>query len=262
MFQGTIYFMAVEVDGHEYMFSTPNVAQDEGWEAARSLPDFKSRRSVKQSQDEESPTPQQDKNGAPLRPCSPKEKNEVSFLYNSLHDMESLWWLANFLVFPRRLKVTGSKITIAQRKAQFELTQRLFSDPKLRLQTFISPSGLTHHLGSLHPRVAEIGRELETMHWYLTTVFGMEEKGLEGPVPFSAAQKLYPKFERSFNAVIHLLRRDDIHVSAETRKQPKVALRKKDRETQSVNVETASVIDEATPIPEDSRPTKRTKTRD
>ena len=255
--------MAVEVDAHEYKFRTPKVVKGKGRRVVdRLLPDFEDPGPGKQLRGKKASNRQRGKNAVLPPPRSLENNPCVPFLYNPLHDMESLWWLANFLAFTGRLKVRGSKvpaITDAERKAQDRLAYNLFCSPKLRLSTFFALSeGLTPYLVPLHYQVAEIGEELELMREHLLSAFRAAEKGLKKPVPFSAALQLYPQFASSFREIIGNLADDDIYVSAETR-ELKDALQKKNRGTRSANVEAAQIVDETTPIVEDDRDAHRTK---
>ena len=247
--------MAVEVEAHKYLFAKLDKDKYE-YEDDTSEDDSSSGSSDSESlQDGRSSTLRQDTNVIPPPPYSIGAVNGVPFLYNPLHDMESLWWLALFLVLAAL--PAALKITTAQKDAQNQLVADLFCNPKLRLQTFAMSPGLGPHLVSLHPRVANIVWVLETMRLYLTSAFTELERGLKKPVPFSAAPKLYPMFKSEFHTITSTLRKGNVHVAVNAsalREQLKDAPQKKDEETQSANVETTPIVEEIAPIVDETAP--------
>ena len=182
------------------------------------------------------------------------------FIYNALHDMESIWWLALFLVLAGLLIDTGLEgpiITEAQRDEQYRLAENLFCDPGFRLKTLLC-SGLTTRLAFLHPRIKAICQVLETMHAQLCFAFREVEKGLERLVPFSAARPICSEFKKRFKDIAITLTGDsDIRITFDTlRTRLKDVPQEGDEKTQPTGVETAATSEDS----DEPRPTKRIKT--
>ena len=184
------------------------------------------------------------------------------FIYNALHDMESIWWLALFLVLAGLLIDTGLKepiITEAQRDEQYQLAEDLFCDPEFRMATlFAGLSNQPTRLASLHPRITRICRMLETLRSGLLSTFYKVEEGLERSVPFSAARPVCYIFKKKFKEIASTLTGDsDIRITFDTlRTRSKDVLQEGDEKTQPTGVQTAATSEDSG----EPRPTKRIKT--
>lgn len=154
-----------------------------------------------------------------VAPQQPRTDHNTPFRYNPLHDLESLYWLALYLLFSGGLVQIGAgnegtEITPAHKEAQQELAGTLFCDLAFRM-TVMRPGVLGSHLTNLHPHVAEIVTLLDDVRSELVEAFEESEESLEKPIPFSVAQNTYGGMTAAFQKIDEFLAAQDILVAVD-----------------------------------------------
>lgn len=247
-----MYFMSVEVHGHEYHY-----AEDDG----QRVPDVTLLNPMalfRASLTAANP-------GATERlrirveELETSEKNSVPFRYNPLHDMESLWWVALFLLLTGTLVDAGpdsADITNGHKVAQQRLSEQLFCDTTFRVNTFSSKRGLRSHLIPLHPRVKEIGAQLEEIRFYLILAFRQAEKNMTKPIPFALPPSLYQTIQNLLIDIIESLASDNVLVAVDEKSCRRLREEiRKQKEGDAAAAETARNESDT----EDAPPAKRRK---
>lgn len=117
-----MYFMSVEVYGHDYPYAHNDEDEDEDVSDTTPL-DLMAlfRASLTAANPEASEKLRRD-----MKELEASEKNSIPFRYNSLHDIESLWWVALFVLLSGTLVDAGPKspdITNGQKAAQQRLSE-------------------------------------------------------------------------------------------------------------------------------------------
>lgn len=248
-----MYFMSVEVHGHAYFYTTRDQDED--------VPDITSldlmalfRASLAAANPETLDRLRRDAEEAETR-----AQSSVPFRYNPLHDMESLWWVALFLLLAGTLVDAGSTsadITNSQKVAQQRLSEQLFCDTTFRMNALISDETLRSHLFPLHPRVKEIGIQLEKMRSYLTQGFRQAEKNMTKSIPFALPPSLYQKSQSLFRKIIESLAADNVLVAVDEKSCRRLREEiRKQKEGDAAAAETAQNESDT----EDAPPAKRRK---
>lgn len=215
VFQGTIYFMSIEVDAHKYLHLplTPPTPVD-------APPDlFTHFERLTKGRNPSSMNATVPKKVSVLEDLKTNEARIVPFRYNPLHDMESLFWLALFLLVAGTTVDTGSEfpeITEEQRAAQHQLAAGLFCDTAFRRDVMRSGT-LKSSLSALHPRIGGIVLILEAMRSFLTGAFIEAEEDMDEPIDSSVTERLqvYGNLDAEFEKINSHLQADDIIVSAD-----------------------------------------------
>lgn len=248
-----MYFMSVEVHGHAYFYTARDQDED--------VPDITSldlvalfRASHAAANPEASERLRRDMKAAETR-----AQSFVPFRYNPLHDMESLWWVALFLLLAGTLVDAGpnsADTTNDQKVAQQRLSEQLFCDKAFRINAFITDETLQSHLFSLHPRIAEIGIQLEKMRSHLTQGFRQAEKNITKPIPFALPPSLYQKIQNLFRKIIDSLAADNVLVAVDEKSCRRLREEiRKQKEGDAAAAETAQTESDT----EDAPPAKRRK---
>ena len=121
------------------------------------------------------------------------------FRHNPLHDLESVFWLALFILLCSTF-VKDTSISDAQwqqyQTARRELARKLFSDREYRRIVMDSPDRFLQDINALHPQIREIARKLEiNFGQVLVTRYREAEKDIPpGGIEFSVANDLYANF--------------------------------------------------------------------
>lgn len=218
--------MSVEVEQHEYLYrksnKTARSARIDPMAVVRDLNKLHIGQASTSADATKTPV-QQPQPPNIVAPRQPRTDHTTPFRYNPLHDLESLYWLALYLLFSGRLVRIdeGTEITPAHREAQQELAGTLFCDLAFRM-TVMRPGVLGSHLANLHPHVAEIVTLLDDVQSELVEAFEESEESLEKPVPFSVAQNTYGGMTAAFQKIDEFLAAQDILVAVDKVSKPSV----------------------------------------
>lgn len=256
-----MYFMSIEVDGHAYLHTSKDKTLSH---KPPVHPMARFRAALAEAEPE-------DPNVLPvlkmeaseglskvMKKMKASEESSIPFRYNPLHDIESLWWLALFLSLAGTIVYAGADspgITDSQDAAQQRLSEKLFCDPKIRINTFINERGLRPFLLTLHPRVAEIGAQLEEMRSDLTQAFSQAEKDMTKPVPFLLPSSTYEGVEELLKTIIKRLAVDDVQVTVDEKSRRRLRERIQKQQDVAAPAEAAQNSNS-----EDARPAKKRKT--
>ncbi|GJE95078.1 hypothetical protein PsYK624_112570 [Phanerochaete sordida] len=198
---GTPYFMSVEVASNTYLFApairdgyTPPTAGETAGLRARLLAS-KKMATDKATSASHLPLP-------PNLPGPSRSGPRIPFRHNPLHDMESVAWLALYLLlipdFVIGHRPDGSKYEADEWKAfmdaHHELAWNAFCSGPFRLSVLQSPGYLAKSADRLHPTVGIIVRTLDRLFSDLTEAYREVEKNLRPgqdvlPTDFSAVRK-------------------------------------------------------------------------
>ena len=205
--------MSTEVDSQQYLYQSttyePQSVSDEEQVDAIKL----AHRRELQALLEEDEDPEDDKtrdlsiaadeNQSPPKIKDPQLDTSVPFKHNPLHDLESVLWVALFVLLCSTY-VQDRSISEAEwqryRDAHRELAKKLFCNQVYRYLAMSSPKRLLQDLDSLHPRIGEIARKLViNFGQVLVTRYRRIEEDLpEDGVRFSHASDLYSHFVTTF----------------------------------------------------------------
>ncbi|KAI0086804.1 hypothetical protein BDY19DRAFT_1074371 [Irpex rosettiformis] len=208
---GTRYFIPVEVESKRYMFG-PTL----GTAATDPEHDFADTSKLMDEDDDHprSATPDMDTQSSDSY-SAPMEAPAI--VYNPLHDLESLWWLAVYLVLPRPLvqkqtdtkgKTRGEKSKEEhqdkeQRSATIFTTARppveqralqLLINHDQRCATFINPVGFTKTMESAHEHLNFIVTNLDKARTCLRNAYIIAEAGL-----YTTGVHFNPAFSNIYN---------------------------------------------------------------
>ena len=133
------------------------------------------------------------------------------FRYNPLHDMESLWWIAVYLVINREVDVEDTSDEVAARLIQQKrFAAQLFHRKDERYLAITSNNFFLRHLPQLHPSLSTVGSMLFETLVLLCDAYLEAEKS---DVPdCRAADDLHEEFHRCFQTAMESLATRDIHV--------------------------------------------------
>lgn len=256
-----MYFMSIEVDGHTYYHTSkdktlsykPPVHPMVRFQAvlAKAKPQDPDVLPVLKMEAEK-------KLSKAMKKVQDSEANSTPFRYNPLHDIESLWWLALFLLLAGTIVDVGAdspSITDSQDAAQQRLSEQLFCDRRFRMSTFINERGLRPYLSTLHPRVAEIGAQLEEMRSDFIQAFRQAEKDMTKPIPFLLPSSIYEGIEELLKTIVERLAVDDVQITVDEK-----ARRRLRERIQKQNDDAALAEAAQNEHPEDAPPAKKRKT--
>lgn len=215
--------MPVEVEHHRYLYGQrEEVAPVPHVNYKARIQDLKKTRAARTSKATISATKTSDQRPHPsnvVGPVQPRTEAppDTPFRYNPLHDLESIFWLALYLLLTGRLIDVGeggTEVTTEHRRAQHQLSNILFRDLAFRM-TIMRPGVLQSHLTNLHPRIAEIAKLLDGVRSRLTSAFVKSEENLKEPIPFTVAESTgaYGGILEKFEEIINLFAVQDILVA-------------------------------------------------
>lgn len=128
------------------------------------------------------------------------------FRYNSLHDMESLWWIAVFLVVRRRAEnIPGDHDPIAV-EVQRRYAAMLFGDDWRSLDarhTALCGRGsgtFGDYIGALHPSMHVVGKLLNDLRLSMIAAYEAAETDAAN-IDYSVADALHQPFAEAFTAI-------------------------------------------------------------
>lgn len=145
----------------------------------------------------------------------------ISWYYNPLHDLESVFWLIAYYVLSRDIylpdgldwpppfKPESNTARAARIKAQYQFVESLFirRDPPSRIHLLISFEVLKQQLEEtpLHPVLFTIGNMLVAARDALQHQFMLAETTL--PIPLSQAPTIADTLHKEFGSFLHDMRR-------------------------------------------------------
>lgn len=216
--------MPVEVEHHRYLYGQKEeVAPVPHVNYKARIQALKKTRAARNSKATVSATKTLDQRPHPSNVVGPvlqpraEPPPDTPFRYNPLHDLESIFWLALYLLLTGTLVDVGeggTEVTTEHRQAQHQLSNILFCDLAFRM-TIMKPGVLQSHLANLHPRIAEIAKLLDGVRSHLTSAFVKSEENLKEPIPFTVAESTgaYGGILEKFEEIINLFAVQDISVA-------------------------------------------------
>lgn len=131
----------------------------------------------------------------------PQERNDVNheaeptvtFRYNALHDLESLWWIAVYFVFNREVYHDGVACSTSEPGFSLDAQRRcaiqLFHDRDARWTTMHSGISFGTRIQSLHPTARAIARLLEDLRARLVQAYRKAEADISSLDPAACADE-------------------------------------------------------------------------
>ena len=216
-----MYFISTEVEMQSYLHRLPKkpaqvpirsvVARRKEWKQSSNATGSSGSGSSK-----DSPAGQQNLSRTPPLDTAKRPVKRPPFNYNPLHDLESVHWLAHYMLFAGQIIDTGTEepVTDVHRAAHHALAKSLFGNLAFRTN-IMRPGSMTEELEKfkVHPRVVEIAKLLDEARAYITNGFSEAEATLEGPIPFSAGSPVYDGMLNRLEAVVELLADQDVSIS-------------------------------------------------
>jgi hypothetical protein len=144
------------------------------------------------------------------------------FTYNPLHDMESLWWLALYLLIARRYEALDDSVDLVHEKQmhqQIRFAEKFFYNSTSRL-AIMTGNGFRRDLDQLdlHDAVYASASELDDALLDLQDLFREVEKNI-GAIKFSSVcsktnergQDLYDAMYQAFDNISKIMRQENCH---------------------------------------------------
>ncbi|KAI0924108.1 hypothetical protein AcV5_010537 [Taiwanofungus camphoratus] len=171
---GTADFMAVEVDAQEYKF----LSKTDGPTISLQKP-VPFTEALMASARPSHPTA----NVGLKISCAPVEQEEPGVKYNTLHDLESCWWLAVYFVFNKRVVRIGDSAPSSDNdderaEQQMRITRGLFYSHSARVSALTVVPNFIKAVGNLHRKVKNIGFMLEVARQRLVDCYRQAEQEL------------------------------------------------------------------------------------
>ncbi|KAI0692548.1 hypothetical protein BC835DRAFT_1416476 [Cytidiella melzeri] len=121
-----------------------------------------------------------------LKPAQPQKR--PPFRYNSLHDMESLWWVLVHLTLYRTFGISGD--TDVRRKAQRDFYSHILTNNHARRLAFMHINHLLGNGGCLHPNLQPIANALDVVrsvmcHGYVENIPQIDHTVATQILPYS-----------------------------------------------------------------------------
>jgi hypothetical protein len=176
--QGTMHFMSIEVAARNFLFfpSDPGLSLTE-------LDGFVS------AMEQDGGTAQ----------------SNVPFSHNHLHDLESLWWVAVWVVFHNHFSDGAPSFTLQDAEAQCKLARTLFPlvlESSARRQSFQTPGSFKHTCDALSRNKKAICVRLDGLRRLLINHYSAVEAGYPVSVdPNSSSDEIYDGFTRTFSTL-------------------------------------------------------------
>lgn len=106
------------------------------------------------------------------------------FRYNTLHDLESLWWLAVYFIADREVD-DGKEDTVPR--------ATIFREGTHRQSIIKRPGYFLHSLGDLHPSLSQVVQTLDDLRDALARVYVDAEASIDS-ISFGVAKPVYDQF--------------------------------------------------------------------
>ncbi|OSX62315.1 hypothetical protein POSPLADRAFT_1143236 [Postia placenta MAD-698-R-SB12] len=203
---GTPHFMAIEVDHMRYLFN-PLISEsdkDDSEEESSIPPLALFKQGRKKNPPDAEVNLNTTKSMAPV--------NSI-FLYNPLHDLESVWWTAVYFLFNRDVvRVAGEVATPdkEKEKGRRNYAYAIFHKHKERDDVLKMPNVYAEAVKSLHVSLSDIVDQLEIARKSLVARYQDVEKEIPMIVSKEAARNLHRKFQKILNVIGDLAFQADI----------------------------------------------------
>ncbi|KAI0922896.1 hypothetical protein AcV5_009763 [Taiwanofungus camphoratus] len=180
---GTADFIAVEVDAQEYQFTLVLGQRT----FSRDDDDKKNMRSILTA-----PRKRQ------ARKKSVSMGTDVAFRYNPLHDLESVWWIAVYFLFKKKVAHDSGEDSAYKKRltTQMVYANQLFYNEAKRVRVMTTSTKFPAMLRCLHPAVQGLGRVLEDIRQELTHLYWMAEQNIAA-IDHQVAGLLHQHFAQS-----------------------------------------------------------------
>lgn len=135
--------------------------------------------------------------------------------FNTLHDLESLWWIGAHFVTARAVTpVDGGELSADDRywfQQHVDLADEIFYAPRERPNVMISPTFFLVRLGMLHPAVRAVGAKLQESRRALVRAYKKAEKVIH-EVDFHCADGVHEMLRDCFISIAQQFEEDDIQM--------------------------------------------------
>ena len=220
--------MALEVDWNEYLFSSGST--DDYQEADTSESEAEEEIFEKRAEGPRNAVAAGER-VISLKPAQKKSNTFIPFRHNPLHDLESIFWLALYLVVcPKLVRPEDSALTEDQWQKCMEnssvLASSFFNKPSERWRAFQSKTSFKNKLTTpLVPEVHAIITQLETLRQLLYNRYHEVERDMTDTITdFGVAKGLYLHFITTFQNIAESLKHEPlkIRVNASTEQQDNI----------------------------------------
>lgn len=139
------------------------------------------------------------------------------FTYNPLHDFESIWWLAVWLLFYREVAPDGDDEALDEEEYRIVENQRreaykLFHQEDCRSMALTYNGFFSGSIGFLHPSVQAAGYGLEISRAALVNAYTLAEQN-RNPIDYTlAGEGVYENVAQGFFQAVSALGGEDIKV--------------------------------------------------
>ncbi|KAI0922904.1 hypothetical protein AcV5_009769 [Taiwanofungus camphoratus] len=185
---GTADFIAVEIDSQKYLFKS------------RPVNNSSSGNNDDDTSDIESTALDERPDGLPLRKQDTSNRMNIRFRYNPLHDLESVWWVAVYFLFKKRVvRDSEDPAYNKQLKTQMVYASKLFYG-KERLAVLGHVEAFSDMLGCLDPAVQKLAQVLENIRQELTDRYYQAERQV-ATIDHKVADGLHKRFSKAFRDI-------------------------------------------------------------
>lgn len=137
------------------------------------------------------------------------------FIYNPLHDLESLWWIAVYVLVANRVVSEDSTPgqTYEELQAQRQLASDLFWEKGKRTLALKSSTYFRRELHNLHPSLRAIASLVDDLRESLVTAYLIAERDITAlPSDFDITQNLHMEFGQGFCSIAKVLEDNDMKI--------------------------------------------------
>ncbi|KAF7795043.1 hypothetical protein EIP86_006187 [Pleurotus ostreatoroseus] len=145
----------------------------------------------------------------------PAETSPAKFVYNPLHDLESLWWIAVYVLVAKKVVSDDSTSgqTPEELQGQRQLASDLFWEKGKRSFALKSSTYFSRELHNLHPSLRAIASLVDDLRRSLVRAYLNAERDITAlPSDFDIAQNLHIEFGQGFCGIAKVLEDNDIEI--------------------------------------------------
>ncbi|KAI0943401.1 hypothetical protein AcW1_002572 [Taiwanofungus camphoratus] len=177
---GTADFIAVEIDNQMYLFKSNPVNNSSSGNNDDDTNDIES-------------------DGLPVRKLDANKRTDSRFRYNPLHDLESVWWVAVYFLFKKKVvRDSGEDPAFKKRlKTQMVYARGLFYDKAVRGNVMRPGDVFFEKLCCLDSVVQALGQILEELRQELTDRYCQAERQV-ATIDHKVADGLHKRFSKAF----------------------------------------------------------------
>ncbi|KAI0922893.1 hypothetical protein AcV5_009760 [Taiwanofungus camphoratus] len=184
---GTVDFIVVEIDSQKYLFKSRPVNNS----SSENNDDIS---------DIESTALDERPDRLPLRKQDASNRMNIRFRYNPLHDLESVWWVAVYFLFKKRVvRDSEDPAYNKQLKTQMVYASKLFYG-KERLAVLGHVEAFSDMLGCLDLAVQKLAQVLENIRQELTDRYYQAERQV-ATIDHKVADGLHKRFSKAFRDI-------------------------------------------------------------